>query len=197
MGWFLLLSNAGDRYLATPILLAAPFTGRWLHDATAGFDLRTTVRRAAGAIRLRTLKPENRAALLAALIVPILVPATLYVYALTMRANNNDLLETARYLNAHTPPGGLVETYDSELFILLENRYHFPPDQVHVDLINRLVYDTGAEIRYDPLTARPDYLVVGPNSDAWGLYDGVIASGAFTLETDFGRYRIYTRTPVP
>jgi len=197
MTWFLLLSNSGDRYLATPILLAAPFTGRWLRDATAGFDLRTTVRRAADAIRLRALKPENGSALLAAVLLPILVPGTLYVYALAMRADNRDLLETAAYLNEHTPAGGLIETYDSELFTFLEPSYHFPPDQVHVDLLQRSVYGRDTPVDYDPLIHDPDYLVVGPNPSAWGLYDDVIASGAFTLEADFGRFKVYTRSPAP
>ena len=196
-GWYLLLSNSGDRYLATPIILAAPFTGRWLRDATAGFDLRATVRRAAAVLRLRAWKPENGAALLAAVLIPILAPATVYVYALTLHDTNRPLIDAADYLNRATPPDALIETYDSELFILLDRDYHFPPDQVHVDLINRTVYATDAPIDYDPLAADPDYLVVGPNSAAWGLYDEAIRSGAFRLEADFGRYRIYDRASGP
>jgi hypothetical protein len=48
-------------------------------------------------------------------------------------------------------------------------------------------------IDYDPLAADPDYLVVGPQSKVWGLYDEAVQSGAFRLVYDFSRYSLYQR----
>ncbi|NOZ06781.1 MAG: hypothetical protein GXP41_10625, partial [Chloroflexi bacterium] len=84
------------------------------------------------------------------------------------------------------------ETYDSELFFLLNRRYHYPPDQIHVDLIRRAPRQD-VPIDYDPLAADPDYLVVGPFSRGWHLYDPVLEAGAFRLIRNYGRYKIYER----
>jgi hypothetical protein len=78
----------------------------------------------------------------------------------------------AEFLNSQTPPGALIETYDSELVFLLNRPYHYLPDQIHVELIRRtFLYDDATLIDYNPLTANPDYLVVGPHSKQWRLYD--------------------------
>jgi hypothetical protein len=55
-----------------------------------------------------------------------------------------------------------------------------PLDQIHVELIRRtFLYDDATLIDYNPLTANPDYLVVGPHSKQWRLYDDVLKTGAF------------------
>ena len=48
-------------------------------------------------------------------------------------------------------------------------------------------------IDYDSLAANPDYLVVGTFGEGNGLYDRVIASGAFRLLQSYGHYAIYER----
>jgi hypothetical protein len=88
----------------------------------------------------------------------------------------------------------LIETYDSELFFLLNRPYHYPSDQVHVQLIRRtFLYEDNIKIDYDPLAADPDYLVVGPHSKQWRLYDDVLKVGAFQLVKSYKRYQIYKR----
>ena len=75
--------------------------------------------------------------------------------------------------------------------------YHFPPDQVHVDLNRRMLLDEHTAITYDPLAADPDYLVVGSFAGWNGLYDPVIASGAFHLIDQIDGYAIYERVREP
>jgi hypothetical protein len=87
----------------------------------------------------------------------------------------------------------LIETYESELFFLLKRRYHYPPDQVHVELIRRNSLGERVSITYDPLAEHPDYLVVGPQSKFWDLYDPYLRTGAFRLVRDYSRYQIYER----
>ena len=102
--------------------------------------------------------------------------------------------QAAAFLNSQTRPTALIETYDSELFFLLNRPYHYPPDQIHVELIRRtFLYDDNTVIHYDPLAANPDYLVVGPHSKQWKLYDRVLSSGTFRLLRSYARYQIYER----
>jgi hypothetical protein len=87
----------------------------------------------------------------------------------------------------------IIETYDSELFFLLERPYHYPPDQIHVELNRRTFLNQHVSIDYDPLAADPDYLVAGPHSKLWKLYDDAVQSGSFRLVQAYGRYDIYER----
>ena len=98
-----------------------------------------------------------------------------------------------RFFNTATPADTLIETFDSELFLLLDRPYHHPPAQLSVALIRRAYLGQDAPAEYDPLTADPDYLVVGPFSRWWGLYEPVIEAGAFRLQHTAGLYEVYER----
>ena len=88
----------------------------------------------------------------------------------------------------------MIETYDSELFFLLNRPYHYPPDQILVELIRRtFLYEDDTRIDYDPLGANPDYLIVGSHSKQWRLYEDVLKTGAFRFVRGFPRYVIYER----
>jgi hypothetical protein len=75
----------------------------------------------------------------------------------------------------------------------IKRRYHYPPGPLHVELIRRMTHPTDVPIDYDPLAADPDYLVVGPVSFGWHVYDAVLQTGAFRLVLDQGNYRVYQR----
>ena len=196
LGWFVLLSNGGPRYLAAPGFLGGIFVGKMLEELTAGFDFRSTILRAANTLKFRQ---EDRSGLSAIFAIVIAVPmaiVTLAVFYPTILQGDDTAILTAEYLNENTEPDALVETYESELFFFLERPYHFPPDQVHVDLIRRYYFEQDFEIDYDPLAADPDYLVVGPTSAAWRVYELVLETGAFHLIEENERYRIYARARV-
>ena len=102
-------------------------------------------------------------------------------------------LEVVDFLNTRTSSDSIIETYDSELFFLLNRPYHYPPDQIHVELNRRTFLKQHLSIDYDPLAADPDYLVVGPYSKLWKLYDRAVQSGSFRLVQPYGRYDVYQR----
>jgi hypothetical protein len=102
-------------------------------------------------------------------------------------------LQVAHFLNTTAAPEALIETYDSELFFFLDRRYHYPPDQLHVQLNRRTFLGLDVPINYDALAADPDYLVIGPHSKLWQLYDPVLARGVFRLLRAYSRYEIYER----
>ena len=132
------------------------------------------------------------------LLAAIFIPIALLVNVMTLRENyvvssDDSVLQTVRFLNTHTQPGSLIETCDSELFFLLERPYHYPPVPVHLQLIHREYLRRNTAIDYDPLSADPDYLVVGPMSRNYHLYDPVLETGAFRPVFTSTLYQVYER----
>ena len=88
--------------------------------------------------RGRGFNKDAVGALLILLIVVISVPRTATaVYKTYVIDADNSVQQAADFLNSQTRAGALIETYDSELFFLLNRPYHYPPDQILVDLIRR------------------------------------------------------------
>ena len=165
-----------------------------LCNLTENFSLLSTIKRVDFTVKHRRLSKHSVGALLAMLLVMISVPMTLRMLYQSYVVNADaSVLEVIDFLNTQTPSDSVIETYDPELFFLLKRRYHYPPDQIHIDLIRRVYLAQDVSIDYDPLAADPDYLVVGPQSKVWRLYHPVVKSGAFRLLGAYGRYDIYKR----
>ena len=197
MAWYLLLSIGWPRYLFVPVFVGSMFAAMMLYDLTSGFSIPATVKSAADIILHLRFGLRNFYALSAVLLFT-LVPLTvinLYIgYARPDRSSS----EVAELLNTATPPDALIETYDMELFVLLNRRYHNPPDEIQLKLIRRTLLGQDVAIEYDPMAANPDYLVVGPFSRMWQLYDPVLQAGSFRLVLERSRYKVYERIrPMP
>jgi len=166
-----------------------------LHDLTGGFDLRATLGRLAAPLRRpRRLRRESAGAWLAALLVAMALPLTALSYQRYYLTYDDHAAErVAALLNERVGPDELIETYESELHFFLDRPYHYPPDQVHVELNRRSLLRQHVAIDYDPLAADPDYLVVGQFARGNGLYEPVLASGAFELMLRDGSYEVYRR----
>jgi hypothetical protein len=194
LAWYLLLANAGiPRYLYPTAFVGSIFVAVLVRDLTGGFDLRGTVKRAALMLDRRRVTAEGLGALGAISLTALAVPFTLLMLGwFYLVDTNTSAQQMAQYIDSHLPVRAIVESYDSELFFFLNHPYHYPPDQTHVDLIRRTL-DPSVPIRYDPLAAEADYLVVGPFGSGWHLYDGVLAEDAFRLIETKGEYRLYER----
>lgn len=193
-GWYTLLSIGSLRYLFPATFVGSLFLAALLAELTGRFDLHATLRAATGLLRRQT--PPRRG--LAAWAAILLCAAALPLTALSIVREYGFVADTATrdvaaYLHRETPPDALIETYDSELHPLLERRYHYPPDQVHVELMRRSIQGPGVVVPYDPLAADPDYLVVGTFNRRWQLYDPVLNTGAFRQVAQFGQYAVYQR----
>jgi len=106
---------------------------------------------------------------------------------------DNSLLDTASQLNSFSP-GTLIETYDAELFIYLNQPYHYPPDDVQLKLVERQFLDSETTLDYNPLDYDPEIIVIGPMGKLYGLYDDTVSLEEFKLFKEYGRYAIYIRT---
>ena len=193
--WFVLLSVGWIRYIFPATLIGSVFVAAMIHDWTRGFDISYIVQRVLDLWRCRRFNKEAICALFVVVFVTTSVPRTaMALYKTYIVDADRSVQQAADFLNARTRPGALIETYDSELFFFLNRTYHYPPDSIHVQLIRRtFLYQDDTRIDYDPLVANPDYLVVGPHSKQWRLYEPVLRTGAFRLLQSYKRYQIYER----
>ena len=195
--WFVLLGQAWDRYLFPAVFLAAPFSAALLEKLTCGYSLC----RAWGAVRRGLVPGSGRRDLLGAVlrlgglawlgVLLLLNGVVVLKYYLPLAPRSPQAV--AEYLNTSLAPGTRIESYESELFFLLDRPYHFPPDQVHVELVRRGLIEANAPVNYDPLAADPQVLVSGPFDQEWHLYDETLAAQRFRLLASFPGYRVYER----
>jgi hypothetical protein len=194
LAWYVFFSIGWHRYLMPPLFLSSVFFAQLLHDWTAGFDWRGTIKRAAGTLRARSFRGPGLRALLAIVLIAWIVPSSVFLSVVSgLPRVDTSVQQLAAYLNAHSLPDALIEGYTSELFFLLDRPYHYPPDEVNVRLIEAMAAGRPLPIDYDPLSADPDYLVINRDFPAWILYDEVARSDAFRLVRTYGSYELYER----
>ena len=194
LAWYLFLSVGWVRYLFPATFIGSIFVAAMLRDLTHDFSLSSTIKRAGYALRHLRFNRQSVGALLAIVLISMTFPETQQMLYRSYVVNaDTSAFQVADLLNTQAAPNALIETYDSELFFILNRRYHYPPDQVHVELNRRTFLGQDVSIDYDPLAADPDYLVVGPHSKLWHLYDSVLATGAFRLLHAYSRYDVYER----
>ena len=196
--WYVTLSPAWVRYIFPAVFFGSIFVAAMLDDWTNHFNVARTIEHAGTALKKLRFRMQNLTALAAIILIAMSAGQTLTMLYGAYVVNPDDSInDTLRFLNTATPHNALIETYETELFFLLQRRYHYPPDQVHVDLIRRNSLGERVKIDYDPLDANPDYLVVGPQSKFWDFYDPYLDTGAFRSIWKNGRYEIFERVHQP
>ncbi|MBN2396110.1 MAG: glycosyltransferase family 39 protein [Candidatus Atribacteria bacterium] len=199
MAWFVFFGMSNVRYLFPVVFIGSIYTAALLNKLTFSYNLKATIMGVNALLLHRSSTIQNWGALLSILLFAITVPFNIFTIDLISVYNtyNPDgkpaAVKVAEFLNANTPSKAIIETYDSELFFLLNRHYHYPPDDVHVSLIRRNDLKQDVTIEYNPIIADPDYLVIGHFSRKWGLYDGVISSGKFRKIKEYPGYEIYLR----
>lgn len=193
--WYLLLSIGWPRYLFPAAFLGNVFAASLLQRLTDGFTV-APWKRWGTALREGGFSASKVGTVAALLSLPVALLVTLYyTYAtLIVAGSSSALQDTAHFLNSQTEPDALIEMDDRELFFLVDRDYHYPRGGVHHQLKRRAFLGEDVTLDYDPLAADPDYLVVGPMSRMWDLYDPVLETDAFRPVYKNGRYRIYERT---
>jgi hypothetical protein len=192
--WYLLLSIAWPRYLFPAALLGNVFAAVLLWDLTDGFSV-TPWGRWAAVRREHGFTASKVGTLVSLLALPVAFVLTVYyVYVGSAVARGSSALqETAHFLNTHTESDALIEMDDRELFFLVERAYHYPGVGVHHQLKRRAFLGEDVTLDYDPLAMDLDYLVVGPMSRMWDLYDPILETEAFRPVYTNERYQVYER----
>jgi len=192
LGWFVALSVGVPRYMSPAVLVGCIFLAAMLHDLTDGFDLGQSVERLMALLSLRQPSRAGAATLLALVLTSAALALATLGLARYYPDDDRSAQRVAAALNA-MPPATRVETYESELHFLLNRPYHYPPDQLHVELNRRSLLGQETPVIYDPLASDPDILVVGTFARGNDLYAPVLASGAFRPILRDGTYEVYQR----
>jgi hypothetical protein len=190
--WFASLAMYWTRYLYPVTFIGSVFTGFFIATLTSGLKASDIVNHIFDIPRKLHITPD--------IIKTFFLILVLAYMGIIFRINVNDMVaekeaETiADYLNQSTSPDAVIETYDSELLFLVQRRFHYPPDQVQVELNRRKYLDPAVEIAYNPEEANPDYIVVGLYGRIWKLYDPVLAQqDTWQLVFETPTYEIYKR----
>jgi 4-amino-4-deoxy-L-arabinose transferase-like glycosyltransferase len=190
--WYAFMSLPTPRYMFPPFFIGCMFIAAYLDELTGGFDLRVFVQRFSDPLLRRKFTFINLQifVMLIALCINLIAVIKLAQYGLTIQ--RYDPILASAYLRENIPAGARVETFESELFFLApEVDYHFPSDFVSMQAQRKTSIDPQFPIDYDPLEAKPDYIVVGPIGHLWPIYDDVVKQEFSHLEADIGNYQIY------
>ena len=100
--------------------------------------------------------------------------------------------QIAAFLDANVPRDAIVETWEPELGVLTDHRYHYPPIAL-LDTAVRHQWLGGPALVYDGLSDAPAYVVVG----GFGGYTGVYAPDAlardYVEQQRVGSYVVFKR----
>lgn len=172
LAYYLFWITPWKHYVAAATGISALFVSKLWYDLTSGF-----------CISWRALWTEIRQGHPAATTLRLTVLATLFLmifYPLQSRIRSDVLVQyrgpqqVALFLNATVDKNAVVETWERELAVLTDHRYHFP-DQIHLAETHPAAYRGGK--RHYTLGAayfqehQPRYIVVGWYARLLGIYD--------------------------
>lgn len=192
--WFLFLSIGFPRYLFPAAFVGNIFLALLVRDFTHDFNWVDTLKRGAQILKRSNFGWHLLGTNFIILLLFISFFLTLVMlYNSYVSASSNDILETTEFINTQTETDALIETYESELFFLLNRPYHYPPDAVQHLANRRTFLSQDVSLDYDPLAVNPDYLIMGNSARLWDLYAPVLTTDAFEHVYSNGRYEIYKR----
>ncbi len=190
--WYVIFSSYWVRYIFPPYFLGIIFIAAFVGEHTQGFGVKSLIQKTSALIFKREFSRPNFQAFGFILALAIALGIAIATYPAQMAPSHWQPEAAANYLQEHIPVGAKVETYESELFFLdPEINFHFPPDLVSMQLYRRADIDNNYPITYDPLAAHPDYLVVGPYAQTYGVYSEQLIQQWFELDGNIGGYKIY------
>jgi len=188
--WFATLAMPRDRYLYPSAFLGSIFIAVLICKLTYGLRFSHVVYLAGTAIRNHHFTIDGLFSVSCIILLAYMSTVVIQNYVYAMPSNDSEKI--AKYLNQVTPSDSLIETYDSELLFLVGRQFHYPPDQVQVELNRRKFLNQSVDIHYNPMLAHPDYVVIGPYSDMWKLYDSVVMQNdTWKLIFETANYKIY------
>jgi hypothetical protein len=191
--WFFFFSIGFSRYLFPGFLVGTIFVAKAFNHILLDFNPLAILQRLAQDLHYRRVNLNSLGILVATAFTIFWVIITINLsYRPLFSQSDHAYARILNFLNRETPPSAIVETYDSELFFLLERDYHYPPDEVQ-HLMNRN-HHFGEEliIDYDPTAVGIDYLVISP---MWPLYNNLLNEADFELVLTYGGYRVYRYNP--
>lgn len=191
--WFYFLSIGFLRYLFPAALIGSMFVAKAIYDLTFGFNFIAVYKSLVQHLHQRSLNTESIKLVLLSLFLLIAFSINLYYLSTLFTYTEDSYTDVLAYLHNETPPTALIETYESELYLLLQRDYHYPPDSLQHVLNKNVHLKQGLPIEYDPTSVGIDYVVIGW-SKIWPLYNSLIADGTLELIYKNDNYRVFEVT---
>lgn len=190
--WFAALAMPWNRYLYPAVFFGSVFVAALLLKLSDGLHLPRMIRAAATVFRKFPIRFNGLAALFCFVLLSYM--AAIIIINMHHTSPNNDIEKVSQYLNRATPANARIETYDSELLLLVDRQFHYPPDQLQVELNRRTMLHQPVTITYDPMQADPDYIVIGPFGNVWSLYNTTVSQQeTWKLIYELPTYQVYER----
>ena len=191
LSWYLLFSTAWTRYLYPTAVLMTVFLA-W---AIVDLNYFTSFKRFSQFLKdISAFSSENIKAWLVYFLIPIFchgIIQSCYTMYEELQDTNSSLIETANFLNSHKNIDN-IETYESELFFILEKAYHFPPDTLNVETLRRRIHPD-YQLTYVWDSDKYPYLVIGPYARGFQYYSNSKEKiEKSRLIFDNQRYQVYS-----
>lgn len=176
--WFVGASLGWPRYAFPAVALGSILIARALIDLITWLRSGTPVR--------RTLAVLGTCYAALFMLVPLVLSANAVLHP------DDSAHRFAAYLDQHVPQETIVETWEPELGVLTDHRYHYPPIEL-LDTAVRHQWLSGPPLAYDGLQDAPAYVVVGSFGRYTGIYDTVILEQEYIEEHTVGSYVLFRR----
>jgi hypothetical protein len=194
LAWFASMGMYWPKYLYPVVFIGSPFAADFFLELTKGLIWDDTS---------VSVEHKKNSRLYLTKIMQFCIATLLFLHILingitsiriTSSQANNDAQMTATFLNNSTRQNAIIETYDSELLFLVDRNFSYPPDQVQVELNKRFFLSESVDIAYSPMESDAEYLVVGPYSKMWRLYETSInQKDKWKLIFSLPTYKVYQR----
>jgi 4-amino-4-deoxy-L-arabinose transferase-like glycosyltransferase len=186
--WWALGSTGWPRFAFVPLALATIPTAMLADKVLGALSFKRSA--------LRRLKPEETGPLFVALVLFCLLAFGLIFQMRTIHLEAaTDQHEFAALLERATPEISLIESWEWPFDLLADRRFHHPP--YYVDEVATLRGKLGVDIsyHYDWQASGPDFLVIGPHTRLFGLYQEDLQAGCCELLGAVGEYELYGVIP--
>jgi 4-amino-4-deoxy-L-arabinose transferase-like glycosyltransferase len=179
------------RYQIPVLTLAAPLIACLLSHLTKGY--RFQLRDLAAMVRDKELSlPTVVGILTIGLGVLLFIRPAATRFLISAVGGDDSFFRLGQYLHENVPSDALIETYEQEIAVLSNHRYHFPPHSVLVSRVRNLVEGELRE-QYDfRAWANPDYVIVGRFGAEWHTYVPEQLA-KYKLVQSIGDYKIFQR----
>jgi hypothetical protein len=188
--WFYMLSPGFLRHLFPAFALGSIFAAKAFYDLTAGFQVHTVFKEIATQIHQRAFRWQSFGALLAVMLLFLAAIYSSLILSTSFLPKEDAYGQVLAFLNNETSPTALIETYDSELFMLLERDYHYPPDIIQHALNQNLFLGKDVAVDYDLSALEIECVVIGWTG-IWPLYPSLIQQRRFVLAYENDNYQVY------
>lgn len=176
VGWYVLVSLGWPRYAFPAVALSALTITRLITDLF-GWLRRTG---------------QHIPALLVSAYVTVIIVIPLYYSTQSVFSPNTSVQRFAAAIEARVPHDVVIETWDPELGVLTDHRYHYPPNQL-LDTIVRHEWLGGPPPTYDWQMAAPEFIAYGPFSQYAGVYSEDDLDRDYRMIEHIGQYALFQR----